>query len=618
MVRACGVLLGCVLVASCGGGGGGGNPPPAPATFTIGGTVTGLAGSGLTLLNNAGVPLAVNSSGAFAFSGTVASGSSYNVTVGTQPAGPTQLCLVTSGTGAATSNVTSIGVNCTTLPFTVGFTVSGLFGTGLTLQNSGGTPLLVTANGAFTFPTGILSGAAYNVTVQTQPTATPPQTCTVSAGAGTIGSGPVTSVAVQCRAQAGRFAYVAVAGTTPATNGVAAFTIDANTGALTPMSGSPFPTTGQAPRVLFSRVSNFLYVYGDDDINAPGATTLSGFAVNPQTGALTPIQGLQVNLAAAAAPPAFHPSGNFVYIPVSDGVVGPNNRLRGFAIDSTTGMLAESPFSPWTNAASEILNSAVLSPNGATLYLATSTLGTPGVLPTGRIRRFAVDAPTPGDLFEQLPQVADPGNSFYGLFMHSLGTHMYTRNSTGPMFASRFTLDVVTGAIGARLDIPTAFGFGLVLAPRNRVYFAGFGGAFGAPQPGSVAGYVDFSFGPTNALPNSPYSTGGTNSLAQVLDPTGRFLAVTNLGSADVTVMRIDDVEGSLAHAAGSPYDPSVGTLPGSVTFDPSARFAYLTDGAGSISSYSIDVDTGVPTFVSSQPIGGAPAVVPVTILGLQ
>src|SRR6202008_4753918 len=112
------------------------------------------------------------------------------------------------------------------------------------------------------------------------------------AGAGTVGSAAVTSVAVQCRAQAGRFVYVAAA----APNGVAAFTIDANTGALTPMAGSPFATTGQAPRILFAdRAGKFLYVLGDDNLNGPGGTTLTGFTVNQQTGALAAIPGLLMN-----------------------------------------------------------------------------------------------------------------------------------------------------------------------------------------------------------------------------------------------------------------------------------------------------------------------------------
>jgi len=58
--------------------------------------------------------------------------------------------------------------------------------------------------------------------------------------------------------------------------------------------------------------------------------------------------------------------------------------------------------------------------------------------------------------------------------------------------------------------------------------------------------------------------------------------------------------------------------VPGTVTFDPSARFAYLTDGGGSISSYAIDVETGHPTFVNSVGTGGVPGSVPVKILGSQ
>ena len=48
------------LIAGCGGGGGGPkNPPTPPATFTVAGTVSGLAGSGLVLQNNGGNNLAV-------------------------------------------------------------------------------------------------------------------------------------------------------------------------------------------------------------------------------------------------------------------------------------------------------------------------------------------------------------------------------------------------------------------------------------------------------------------------------------------------------------------------------------------------------------------------------
>src|SRR3954453_5742796 len=53
--------------------------------------------------------------------------------------------------------------------FTIGGNVAGLAGTGLVLQNNGADNLSVTASGTFTFATAVKSGAAYAVTVLTQP-----------------------------------------------------------------------------------------------------------------------------------------------------------------------------------------------------------------------------------------------------------------------------------------------------------------------------------------------------------------------------------------------------------------------------------------------------------------
>ncbi|WP_152564863.1 NHL repeat-containing protein [Cupriavidus metallidurans] len=81
--------------------------------------------------------------------------------------------------------------------YAVGGTTNGLTGTGLVLQNNGGDDIAVAANGAFAFATPVASGAAYAVTVKTQPSA-PPQTCTVNNGSATMGSAAVSSVTVLC------------------------------------------------------------------------------------------------------------------------------------------------------------------------------------------------------------------------------------------------------------------------------------------------------------------------------------------------------------------------------------------------------------------------------------
>jgi hypothetical protein len=165
--------------------------PPSP----LGGTMSGLSGT-VVLQDNGGDNLSVTANGSFTFPTQLASGAAYAVTVKTQPAG--QTCAVSGGTGAiASANVTNVAVACTTNPpvtYSVGGTVSGLSGT-VVLQDNGGDNLSVTANGSFTFPTQLASGAAYAVTVKTQPSG---QTCVVSSGNGTVGSANVTSVAVTC------------------------------------------------------------------------------------------------------------------------------------------------------------------------------------------------------------------------------------------------------------------------------------------------------------------------------------------------------------------------------------------------------------------------------------
>jgi|HubBroStandDraft_1064217.scaffolds.fasta_scaffold09513_5 hypothetical protein len=164
--------------------------------YAIGGTVSGLSGSGLVLQDNAGDSLPVTANGSFTFKTSVASGGLYNVTVFTQPTSPAQTCAVTNGSGTADANVANVQVVCTTVTYTIGGTVSGLSGSGLVLQDNAGDNLPVTANGSFTFKTSVASGGSYNVTVFTQPTS-PAQTCSVTNGSGTANAN-VANVQIVC------------------------------------------------------------------------------------------------------------------------------------------------------------------------------------------------------------------------------------------------------------------------------------------------------------------------------------------------------------------------------------------------------------------------------------
>jgi hypothetical protein len=82
-------------------------------------------------------------------------------------------------------------------PFTIGGHVTGLSGMGFVLQNNGTDELSVPQDGKFTFSKLLAKGAAYDVTIVTEPSA-PLQSCTVAHGKGTVGEADVESIEVTC------------------------------------------------------------------------------------------------------------------------------------------------------------------------------------------------------------------------------------------------------------------------------------------------------------------------------------------------------------------------------------------------------------------------------------
>lgn len=176
----------------------------APAVHAIGGTVTGLAGSGLVLSLNGTESLPVASDGSFAFETAIASGDPYAVTVATQPGEPSQICAVVNGSGTVGEiDVTDVVVHCgPALTYTVGGTLSGLAsGASITLSINGGSELTLAANGAYAFAPRFASGDGYVVAVSAQPAG---QHCTLVHAEGTVGVTDVTDVDVACTAGGAR------------------------------------------------------------------------------------------------------------------------------------------------------------------------------------------------------------------------------------------------------------------------------------------------------------------------------------------------------------------------------------------------------------------------------
>lgn len=198
----------------------------------VAGEVNGLEGKGLVLRNNGMDDLTIVSDGPFAFSTPIAIGNDYSVTVANQPAGLSQTCTVSSGSGTITlEGVTDVGVVCETDRFTVGGSVTGLAGSGLILRSNGGDELVVSDNGSFVFGTALVDGSDYNVTIGNQP-GNPTQFCSVDSGAGTISGGDVTDILVQCvdgYTVGGEVAGLQLPGTVLELNGGTVLLIDQDT-----------------------------------------------------------------------------------------------------------------------------------------------------------------------------------------------------------------------------------------------------------------------------------------------------------------------------------------------------------------------------------------------------
>lgn len=163
-------------------------------SFSVGGTISGLAGS-VILQNNGGDDRIVTSNGSFAFATPVTSGGAYAITVLTQPGTPSQTCTVAQGSGTVgAAAVASPAITCVTNTFPVRAAVTGLAAVGLSLANGSDTAP-VSTDGTVTISAAVASGASYAVSVAAQPT---DQTCTPGAGASGMVGGAAVTVPITC------------------------------------------------------------------------------------------------------------------------------------------------------------------------------------------------------------------------------------------------------------------------------------------------------------------------------------------------------------------------------------------------------------------------------------
>ncbi|MGH8199645.1 MAG: beta-propeller fold lactonase family protein [Steroidobacteraceae bacterium] len=570
-----------LLLAACGGGGGGGGggdgggSSPPPTTYSIGGSVTGLTGTGLVLQDNGGDNLSVTANGTFTFATKVNSGGAYSVTVMTQPSG--QTCTVTSGSGTASANVTSVAVSCTSgsANVTIGGTVTGLTATGLVLQDNGGDNLSVSTNGPFTFATALASGAAYAVTVLTQPTG---QTCTVTTGTGTTGSANVTDVAVACgvaTASVGKFAYTANNGD----GTISAYTISSTSGALT-SAGGAIPD-GTAPAAV-SLAPNGKFAFSASN----NGTKIQAFTIDQTTGALTLVGTYNTGFVTGSAFPDIAVDAQSAHLYLAS---AGDNRVAGFAIDATTGALTALTGSPYLAGAGAAAIPA-FSPDGKFLYVMDEgqtgtgnnsvsgySIGADGSLTAIPGSPFSVGAGTQPSWIvftpdEKYAYVADTGVDAISAYSVSSTTGALTPLATPTFAADEHPHDLTIDASGAHLYAPVANG----------------------STAGAVQAYTINADGTLTSLGTTP---AGVGPVYLAIDPTAPFAYVSSKGGAEVFGYSISQTTGALTALSPASVSTGAGSEPQFITIDPSGKFGYTAnEGTGNISGFAISATTGLLT----------------------
>ena len=166
-----------------------------------------------------------------------------------------------------------------------------------------------------------------------------------------------TPTLMQSAASKPQYLYAANA----ASNTVSAYRINASTGALTQVPGSPFATRDSS-LITVNPASTFAYAQGFFN------GTISAFRINAATGALTPVPGSPFSTGYDASRIAINPAGTFAYVSSMS-----SHTISAYRIDAATGALAPIPGSPFP-VASEEPSSVTIDPAGSFAYVDTGSI----------------------------------------------------------------------------------------------------------------------------------------------------------------------------------------------------------------------------------------------------
>jgi len=531
-------LIVLLALSACGGGSSPSNSPAPIPSYTVGGAVSGVQGTGLMIRDNGGDDLTIASGVAsYTFATPITQGKSYNVTVLTYPTSPTQKCTVANPSAAIAANVTNANVTCNNA-YTVGGTITGLTGTGLVLQNNGGDNVLVAPAPAstayFTFNTPLITSDTYNITILTQPRNL---LCSVgNPSSGQMFSTPV-SVPISCApalaSSADPYVYAVNSGSSGA-GGIS--TYNSVSGVLSSQTLATTTTEGH-PSAIAIDAGTFAYVANSASNSLSGFSIASGvLATLPDVDAGTP--GNQSSIATGSTPHAVvvHPSGKFVYV-ANYGSGASAGSISAYSIDPLTGALAsidadQAAGNQPTIATQNGPQSLAVTASGAYLYVAnalSNTVSAYGInLTTGALA--LINSLATGTNPYSIAIDPDPAAAY--LYVANQGSNdIWGYNITGNGTLSPFvTGSVATGPGPHSIVVDPTGTYAYVVATNSTNSAQVWAYSIGT---GSTAGILT-----TTGIGSV---AAGTSPISITLDSTGSYAYVANLGSNNISVFSVSN-----------------------------------------------------------------------------
>src|SRR5947209_10038001 len=223
-------------------------------------------------------------------------------------------------------------------------------------------------------------------------------------------------------------------------NNVSGYAIDAATGSLVPIPGSPFAAGLHPVDIAADRSGRFLNVANMGDPPTSVFGNLSAYQIDPVIGALTAVGGSPFATSLFPEGVTVHPTGRFVYVANAGDV-------PAFSVNPASGFLTPIPGSPFLTTGSGPDNVGI-DPSGRFAYVTN--------LAAANVSGFTIDAAT-GALTPMAGSPFDVGPVPFGVAVDQSGRFLYVSNRNAGT-VSGFRIDEATGALTAVPGSPFAAG----------------------------------------------------------------------------------------------------------------------------------------------------------------